>query len=878
MGARMNFPLLIDVTKFITCLLCGGLLLGCDALQETQHEPNHDASLLSVYRDPYGTPHVFADNNYGVYYGYGYVVASDRLFQMEMLKRTTEGRVAQVLGEKYLTLDKHIRTSYDHRAVIQQLRDIEKKDLDILQAYADGFNDRMDEVLDDKKKWLPAEFKEYDFLPEHWSAYDVAMIFVGSIAHRYSDFNSELDNLALLDHLEKRHGSKKALKIFNASKWLLDRHSPTTVKSGTASRDTASSDTASRDAASRTQAAPAASYINKLDAPFLTRRVVIDNHGRFIGTTDVDTIAGIFKQRIVEDGFSFSPEFTPASNYWALGKGRVSDANGVLVNGPQFGFGLPSYVYGIGLHGGEFNVVGNTLLGLPTLLFAHNNSIGWGSTAGLSDQVDVYVESLHPMHDDQYLHHGKYQTFESWQETIEVKGAEPVSVTAQRSVHGMVQQWDQQRRKAYTRARAWEGGELASMFAWINLSKSQTLDSARQNIASVATNINFYTMDTQGTLAYIHAGRYPKRKKGQDSRLPTPGTGEWDWLGMRPFTDNPTVIGGHQDSIVNWNNRPASDWISSDLWTYTWGRGDRSQFIFDELESKPSMNIEQVWEVNRRISSRDVSAPFLLPYLSNAFADVQKSEIVAKALAELKQWDQHWHVDSQGNFAAAPTIMETWLKTLLRAVFFDDIGEEFFHLYSATNNPNHTLGASMGTGAGTKALIRNLDTLQRGTSPDYDFFNGTDPNEILRATFIAALTLLQNEMLQNELLQNEMLQNDQSKPLQQWTLPAKALQWKPYNFRGVPQASESKQNPIQLPSYLNRGSENNLFIAGESGMTAFDVIAPGQSGFIGPSGARSEHYNDQLEMYHQFKYKIVPFSKAEVEKTAISVKLINYKR
>ena len=77
---------------------------------------------VQIYRDAYHTPHVVADSNRGVFYGYGYVVASDRLFQMEMLKRTAEGRVAEALGSEYLALDVFLRTSYDHRSVRRNRR------------------------------------------------------------------------------------------------------------------------------------------------------------------------------------------------------------------------------------------------------------------------------------------------------------------------------------------------------------------------------------------------------------------------------------------------------------------------------------------------------------------------------------------------------------------------------------------------------------------------------------------------------------------------------------------------------------------------------------------------------------------------------------
>ena len=113
-----------------------------------------------------------------------------------------------------------------------------------------------------------------------------------------------------------------------------------------------------------------------------------------------------FKTRVAESGYLSHAEFSPASNYWAVSD--VSDASGMLLNGPQFGFATPSYVYGIGLHGGDFDVVGNTLLALPSLLFAHNDSLAWGSTAGISDQTDEFWLTLNPENPEQYWHDGEW--------------------------------------------------------------------------------------------------------------------------------------------------------------------------------------------------------------------------------------------------------------------------------------------------------------------------------------------------------------------------------------------------------------------------------------------------------------------------------------
>ncbi|WP_169335567.1 penicillin acylase family protein [Dasania marina] len=844
-----------SLAKIVVLFFVAGLFSACNSSSDQgsvlSTASNNSAT---IYRDDYGTPHVFADDNYGVYYGYGYAVATDRLFQMEMLRRTAEGKVSEVIGEKYLKLDTHIRTSYDHRAINQQLNTLAEKDLEVLQAYADGFNYRVTEVLRQTQELLPAEFVHYDFKPVYWTAYDVAMVFVGSIAHRYSDFNSELDNLSLYHNLAKRHGEKKAWQIFNASKWLLDGASPTTVNSD-------------YESAKPDKVMPFPTYLNDIGVPRPTRRVAINNEGQFLGTTDSLTVAAYFNQRISEEGHSFSPEFTPASNFWSVGKGRVSDAASVFVNGPQFGFSLPSYVYGIGLHGGDFNVVGNTLLALPTLLFAHNGHIGWGSTAGLSDQVDVFVEVMHQEKDNFYLHKGQMQEFESWNEIINVKNADPVTVIARRSVHGMVQQLDKKQRVAYVRARAWEGAELASLMGWINLSKDKTLDAARESIASVATNINFYTMDLQGQLGYTHGGRYPIRKSGQDPRLPTLGTGEWDWQGWRSYSENPTVENGSQTSIANWNNRPSSDWISSDLWTYTWSRADRSHFIFDKIASKDTFTVSEIWDINKHISYIDVSAPFLFPYLFKAFTDeVSIDQLTAQGLALLKVWDQRWEVDKQGYFPAAPAIIDAWLNELLVAVFKDDIGDEYFYLYAAVNNPSGALGASMGTGPGVKIIIRNLDRLAENKTIDFNFFNDSDPSDVLQKSLVSALIKLRLE---------------QGDDLTTWRLPAQPMQWKPYNFRGVPQALTAEQsgnNKVKVPSYMNRGSENNVLIVKEGSFTAYDVIPPGQSGFVKPGGERSENYSNQLELFSQYRYKTVYFSKEEIKKRASSVKLLTYNR
>ena len=204
--------------------------------------------------------------------------------------------------------------------------------------------------------------------------------------------------------------------------------------------------------------------------------------------------------------------------------------------------------------------------------------------------------------------------------------------------------------------------------------------------------------------------------------------------------------------------------------------------------------------------------------------------------------------------------MESWLRLLLAEAFLDDIGETYFHLYAATNYPNAALGPSIPNPPGVKALLRNLDALAAGREPDYDFFNGEVPAVVLRRSFEQAVAALATE----------------SAEMSDWRLQSEPMRWQGNNFRGVPQAlPEAGQS---LPAYMNRGSENNLFVATGDGIEARDVIPPGQSGFYGPDGKPGAHVDDQMSLYAEFKDKPVPFTLAEIQAAAVSVRELRLQR
>src|SRR5689334_4535183 len=87
---------------------------------------------VSIYRDEFGVPHIFAETNRGLFEGYGYAIAHDRLWQLELFRHAAQGRLAELLGKATvptnlqigqstaLDADTDIRTRYYTEAELQE--------------------------------------------------------------------------------------------------------------------------------------------------------------------------------------------------------------------------------------------------------------------------------------------------------------------------------------------------------------------------------------------------------------------------------------------------------------------------------------------------------------------------------------------------------------------------------------------------------------------------------------------------------------------------------------------------------------------------------------------------------------------------------------
>jgi penicillin G amidase len=801
-----------------------------------------DTSSVKIIRDTYGVPHIYADDTYSLFYGYGYAVGQDRLFQMEMVKRTTSGRVAEVLGQEYLKIDITVRQGFDPQSLHKQIEALSEQELAAFKGYAAGLNKWIDEVKNNPTELMPKEFNDFGFTPSIWTAYDVLLVIAGSMAHRYADFNEEINNLGFYQDLKQQHGADKAWQIFNATLPIYDKSSPVTVPDRDARK---------RKIRYRGERRPG--YLDDMQAASLQvlTPLAFEANGQHLNIVDDQSRQSYIQKHLTESGIPGIAGFSSASNVWLVNSKKTKNAKGLLVNGPQFGWINPSYVYGVGLHGAGFNVVGNTLFAYPFMLFAHNGDISWGSTAGFGDLVDIYVSKLNPKNAEEYFYKGSYHPLSKRSEEIEIKGQQAEQHTFYRTHYGPVILIDESAGLIYSKKRSWEGHEVETSVAWVELARQKDFKSWRKQLSRMATNINFYYLDKKGNIGYTHTGKYPVRKNGHDNRLPALGDGSLDWQSYLPFKKNPHVYNPAQGYITNWNNRPEHNWPNSDLWWRRWGKAERVDILISELEAKDKFTSEELWDINSRSSFADVNLRYLLPVLKKALADKASAKIVEDSLQTLEQWDGYWwDKNEDGTFdgGAAPMIMQTWLTKLSSAVLKDDVGDKYYFRFASPGYPVNAVRASIPVSAGIKTIVNTLDQMDNNLPVDYDFFNGQKPAKILSRTFINTV--------------NELSDKFGAKP-GLWKLKPHPQIFAAFNFRGV--AQTTKDNEMSLPVIMNRGTENNLFVAKDNTIQGWDVFAPGQSGFIAPDGSKSPHYDDQLDMYWHFKNKPLPFSLKQVK-------------
>ena len=494
---------------------------------------------VTIVRDKFGVPSVTAGSEADVWWGAGYAIAEDRLFELELFRRATTGRLAEILGKDYLDDDLIARRDYytaaERDAMFARLPDRFKQRA---EAYRDGINAYISEVAMSPGK-LPGEFPATGSEPVRWTVNDIMAVGIFLARTVPSGDGRELENLRGL-----KESSARTL-----TELLPLRHARqvTTIPA-------------------RNGRFPQGRVPSRKEAASALRRsLALAARLPLPDEKDMGTIAA---KRAVSPGLIGR---TGGSYMFAA---RKKGGGAVLFNGPQLGFAVPELFVEVELHAPGFDIRGVTAPGVPVIGIGHNGNVAWGFTSGLSDEDDLYAEELVAGQPEQYRFRGETREMECRTEVFTFRSP-PSGLLSQdvpeagekrericRTLHGPVQA--RADGTAYARRYAIWNREIETLegIAMLNEAKNiQDVDAAMQR---VTWNENVMAADSAGNIGYWHPGLFQLRPRGWDERLPYPGTGEAEWPGLLDRRKTPSVINPKQGWLSNWNNMPSTGWTNGD--------------------------------------------------------------------------------------------------------------------------------------------------------------------------------------------------------------------------------------------------------------------------------------------------------------------------
>ncbi len=501
----------------------------------------------TIERDRWGIPHIFADSHHDLWFGLGFAMAQDRLFQMDYLRRKGLGRLAEVLGAEGLPLDLVARTVGLNRIAQAEWLRLPDETCDVLQAFAEGVNAWIEQCGEQ----LPIEFDLLDYRPEPWSP---------------------LDSLA----------------IENEFRWYLTGRFPVVVMPELAKRVLGDGPLYRE------------FLLGEEDAEAVVPPESYRDLQRQLGS---EAWSGLTQRPREDIGQATGDPEGTGSNNWVVAGQHCRSGMPMVASDPHIAIEVVSCWYEAHLCGGDFNVAGMAYVGMPAIMFGRNERVAWGITNNICSLRDLYQERTDAAHPNCFQFDGRWEPARELIETIHVKGAETISRTIRFSRNGPVVDeilpppagvaWTPSSERLVNSS---DEGVQATTLKWLGadhggwLTSLLGIDRAR-SVAEFrealqpwhVPTFNLVVADVAGQIAVQCAGRIPLRKLPERGYRPG-----WDpdqqWIGLLPFDAMPHAIDPSRGWLASANNRLAGDDYPYPLYG-TWISGHRAARIRQMIEA-----------------------------------------------------------------------------------------------------------------------------------------------------------------------------------------------------------------------------------------------------------------------------------------------------
>ncbi len=539
---------------------------------------------VDVYTDPYGVPHIYAENEDDLFFATGYVQASERLYKMDMMARAVEGRFAEVLGEDFVDTDKYLRTWGFFRIAKDISMELDDETFHLLQRAVDGIN----AYIENQQDHLPVEFRIAGYDPLRWRVEHI----IGYARLMANDLTlawmPEIFFAAVLDEL----GEDYAMELYPVY--------PDTK-------------------------------------PFIVPR-------RMEGLSQA--LKPVLQSQRELRALTGARGTMVGSNNWVLSGSKTVSGKPLLANDPHLGFTQPAVWYEMHLVGGRFDVAGVTLAGIPLVIIGQNRSIAWGFTNVMADDMDFYVEQVDPHDSTRVLVGDRYEPMQVHHEQIQVKSGDPVDFLVRETRHGPIINGVHSTLQAHPQqalAMSWTGSqittEVQALFQ-LNMAEDWEDFSEAASLFKVPGQNMIYA-DTAGNIGWRPAVMIPRRAPGT-GLVPMPGEDpSWDWKGFVPADELPSRYNPAEGFIATANNKTIGDEFPYYISAY-WAPPSRIARISEILSQDRKFDVGDMASLQVDVLSdhaRDF-IPLVLRYARPAPTEL------SPLLDILESWDYRNHRES----------------------------------------------------------------------------------------------------------------------------------------------------------------------------------------------------------------------------------------
>jgi penicillin amidase len=610
---------------------------------------------VTVERDNWGVPHIRASSVPDMVEAEGYVMAQDRLWQMDLLRRAAKGELSEVLGPTTLRIDRNFRTLGFNRAAERDAAQLDPETREIMEAYARGVN----RFIEQHAKNLPLEFSLLKYRPRPWEVSDTLAI----SGYMYLTLTDTWEEKLARAKVTEKVGVERAKELF-AEDAAMDHFvigDPDVTDDGSKGAqakkkgkkgdeddedddDDMKPDTVlkAQNRSPESHRAPGSDVVDLTSALAELRHATarVSSSSAPDGADEALASASEFLQ---ESGSAIRHGL--GSNDWVVSGAHTASGKPLLANDTHLELTVPPIWYELHITGPGWNVKGLTLPGAPMVVIGHNDTIAWGFTNNGADVQDLYIETFNPEAKDEYRVKGAWTKAQVVDEVIRVKGQPEQHLPVVITRHGPVV--EREGDKGYAlRWTATEPGGLSNSYNF--LGKAKNWEEFRSIMKKVwGPGQNAVYADVQGNIGYIMAARVPIRKKGH-GEVPEPGdTDDYEWTGYVPFDQLPQAFNPQSGLIVTANARVVGPNYKPYL-TDRWEEPYRTARIYDLLHDKHGLRPEdmlkvetdtysypdvfvglQLLEANKKSKPQDARAQKLTEGLKdwNGIADANSPEV-----------------------------------------------------------------------------------------------------------------------------------------------------------------------------------------------------------------------------------------------------------